>query len=182
MSGSHLSFWARSKRPLEQFRLIAAIAQIDGANSMDTGQIADILRTRSALELIQNASSVYTFHRNTPVFRPVVEGQWDGAFITQNPEVVWESGRYQHRPFLTGFTYNEGAAFADLVLNETKLAAIREDLDYAIGIGAEIPLAVVPEFRQHYFGNSGLTDDKLDTFLRVSFSGMKDKWIRIAFP
>lgn len=41
-------------------------------------------------------------------FRPVVEPESEGAFLTENPIQLYENGDVADVPLMTGFTKNEG--------------------------------------------------------------------------
>lgn len=45
-------------------------------------------------------------------YRPVVEQNRTGAFMIQDPNVVWQSGQFHHVPWMTGVVQNEGAVRA----------------------------------------------------------------------
>lgn len=78
LSGSALAFWAIRKDPETLFRQYAAVAGIPRADSESRRRIVDQLREKSAEQLVEYQESIPAI---LPVFRPVVERKWAGAFI-----------------------------------------------------------------------------------------------------
>lgn len=45
-------------------------------------------------------------------YRLVIEQNRTGAFMVEDPKVIWKSGRFKHIPWMTGVVQNEGAVRA----------------------------------------------------------------------
>lgn len=153
MSGSALAYWAVNRKPVSQFRRYAAIAGIPGAEDDDPSEIVRELRTRTAYELFSFQELItYPLAFVSP-FRPVVEGHWSGAFITQQPEQIWKSGRYQQRPFLIGTTGYEEGYLADFYYNQTQRPELLANWKGFMSQLLDYPESVLnPTFRFYFDG------------------------------
>lgn len=167
MSGTALSFWSLIKKPIEQFRQIAALSTIEIPYSIGTDKVVDHLRKLPAETLLEYASQVNQIHAGIGPFRPCVEGKWKGAFITEDPEYIWESGRYQQRPLLISHMAVEGAFMSDAVTTPAGLADFNSRLNYVISVGAEIPLDTVGLVTKFYLNDNPLTAANAIGFLNV---------------
>lgn len=150
MSGSALSFWAIERRPAVQFRKYASIAGVPRAEEAEPAEIIQELRNRTAYELF-SFQELLTSPTWLPVFRPVVEEQWAGAFITKDPEIVWKSGCYEQRPFLIGGTGYEEGSFADLYYNHTQRSELLEHWTTSTAKLFEVPESALEPLFQFYF-------------------------------
>lgn len=164
MSGSMFSFWTRTKDPESQFRYYAAIANIPRSGSEPTEKIVKILKEKSAEDLINYQNEMYIYHTIIATFRPVVEGNWDGAFISEDPEYIWESCRYQQRPFLIGVTGYEPGAYADEYSNITLRQQFLSNPEYNLAIASEYSLPSIQPIIDHYF-NGNPSEENAEQFL-----------------
>lgn len=152
LSGSALAFWAQDKQPETLFRRYADLAGIPDALSQHPSTIVQYLRTLSADQLLAYQESIPVLHAVLPVFRPVVEGDWGGAFLAEDPECVWKRGGYEQRPFLTGVTGYEEGAFADLYYNETVRKRLLSNWEDSVAMALEYPRTVLAAVRSLNFG------------------------------
>lgn len=174
LSGSALAYWAIRKDPETLFRQYAALAGIPNAQSESPRTIVHLLRLKSAQELMEYQDAFPSIHLVMPLFRPVVERKWRGAFIRHDPEYIWESGRFEHRPFLTGVTGYEEGVFGDLYYNETLNKGILANFDYSIQTAMEVPKSAVGPIRDFYFDGEP-TEQNMINILRVSIVGISHK-------
>jgi hypothetical protein len=42
------------------------------------------------------------------IYRPVIEKDGPGAFLTAHPKTIWRNGDFKHVPWMTGVVVNEG--------------------------------------------------------------------------
>lgn len=153
-SGSALAFWALNRHAEKQFREFAAIAGIAGAESKKPFTIVHQLRMKTAEELMDYQERIPLIHPVLPVFRPVVEGCWSGAFITKDPKDIWKSCRFEHRPFLIGVTGYEEGVIGNLYYDETKRQAVLANYKAFFSKALEIPPNALGPLMQYYFGGS----------------------------
>lgn len=165
MSGSALSFWAIERRPAVQFRKYASIAGVPRAEEAEPAEIIQELRNRTAYELF-SFQELLTSPTWLPVFRPVVEEQWAGAFITKDPEIVWKSGCYEQRPFLIGGTGYEEGSFADLYYNHTQRSELLEHWTTSTAKLFEVPESSLEPLFQFYFDGQP-TEENAINFLKI---------------
>lgn len=152
MSGTAGNFWSLTKDPETIFRRFAATAQVPLAYSQKSGTIVDSLRKKSARELLEYQNQMWVFHRMLGFVHPVVEGNWRDAFIREDPEYIWESCKYQQRPFLTGVNGYEQGAWDDMYRNKTLRDDFLASPGYMLSTGTEIPLDAVQPLLDFYFG------------------------------
>lgn len=152
MSGSALAFWAIDRQPEVLFRKYAASARIPDSQKERPDEIVRQLRRKTAEELLEYQERMPLLHPILVLFRPVVEGNWGGAFISEDPECVWKSGRYEKRQILTGVTGYEQGAFADLFYNETVRGYLQRNFDSSMSTALEYPLEALAPIKDFYFG------------------------------
>lgn len=165
-SGSALAFWAIDKNPEVLFRRYATLALITNARSGQASDIVRELRRRSTEQLLQYEQSIPLLHPILFVFKPVIEGHWSGAFILEDPECVWKSGRYEHRSFMTGVTGYEEGAFADMYYNETVRTYLRLNWEASMVAAMDLPVEVLGPIKDYYFGGQ-VTEENMINVLRV---------------
>lgn len=167
MSGSALAFWTIERNPEKQFRAFATLAGIPNASSAPRKEIVIQLKQKSPQELLEYSNLLNNVHIILPIFRPVVERKWKFAFIRSDPERIWKSGNYQHRPFLIGVTGYEQGLFADLYFNKTLSDAIIANYETFFPQLLGMPSTAVAPLLQLYF-NGVPTQQNIENFLRVS--------------
>ena len=110
-SGSALTpFNEPTKRPLDLVQLQAKAVGIRKPEYYSSEELIDRLRVVDANLLVTSAfklkvANIFPFI----LYRPVVEKESKGAFITKNWKRTWESGAFKHIPLLFTFVSNEGA-------------------------------------------------------------------------
>lgn len=149
-SGSVYAFWAIHKDPEALFRQYAAIAKIPLAGSVDTEEIVDVLRRTPAADLIKFQDEIYIYHAMLGNFLPVIEGDWRGAFVQEDPKYLWESCSYEQRPFLIGVNGYDQGAWDDLYQNVTLREAFLASPEYNILTVADVPLTASGPIIDYY--------------------------------
>uniref|UniRef100_B4MQF2 carboxylesterase n=1 Tax=Drosophila willistoni TaxID=7260 RepID=B4MQF2_DROWI len=110
MSGTANVPIAINRKPLEQARKVAELCGIDNADTINTVELTDALKTVD-LETLINAEDGFKYFGADPlyVFRPVIEENVQGAFLIEEPVDAIEYGHYQKVPWLLGTVETEGA-------------------------------------------------------------------------
>lgn len=99
-----------TKNPLALARRQAELVDIENIDNLTTHELIDRLRAVNA-SLLVDSSNELKFWSVDPLttYRPVIEKEAPGAFITRHPAEIWESGDFQHVPWMTGVVANEGS-------------------------------------------------------------------------
>lgn len=167
MSGSALVFWALSRNPEAQFRQFATVAGVLNPETESPEEIIRQLREKPAAELMLYHEKMPSPISAVPLFRPVVEADWSGAFITEDPKIIWATGRYEHRPFLTGMTGYEESLFSELYYNQTIANMLVPQTKQIFQALLEYPPTVIDKVMDFYFGGTP-TAENFYNVLRVS--------------
>lgn len=154
----------------------------------DSKQLLACLRTKTADELIKTDRSfqVYNYCPMIP-FRPVVEPEHPGAFLTEDPALSSKHGRLSDIPWMTGVTSDEGALVAP-GLYERKNGELIKKLSNNFEEIAPITLLfgetcpsdqkkqIASEVREFYFGK-----EPIDNSSRSKVVDMySDAWFTLA--
>lgn len=168
-SGSALSPWALTENPRPQFREFASLMGISRSSKRNTREIVQKLKEMSYESLQKATDKMNVFHQFYPIFRPTIEGDWSGAIIRDHPRKVWESGRFQHRPFLFTGNGNEQAIFSDMYYNKTTRRKFMKYLEHNLNVATGIPIKALSPIRDYYFDGKP-TDKNFINILAVSYS------------
>ncbi|KZC14640.1 Venom carboxylesterase-6 [Dufourea novaeangliae] len=108
-SGNGYCPWAVGK-PGSAKRNAIKLADLLHCPSKDTKQLVACLRKKNANDIIgtDRAFQVFGYCPMIP-FRPVVEPDHPGAFLTEDPAISSRNGRLMDIPWMTGITSEEGS-------------------------------------------------------------------------
>lgn len=168
IGGTGIAFWSFREDEANQFKVYAKLTGIKKASTTANSAIIATLKGMSAKDLQKASHAMFSFHKVSKVFRPVIEGTWSGAFMTQNPFTTWQSGDYQQRPFwMIGAGYEAGL-FADILYNYTARHLFYDDFDQNLMLAADLKLAAVKPIKKYYFGGEGFPMSNFKNILNVS--------------
>ncbi|XP_028923616.1 neuroligin-3 isoform X1 [Ornithorhynchus anatinus] len=102
-SGSALSSWAVNYQPAKYTGLLADKV---GCNVLDTADLVDCLRQKSAKELVEQDIQPARYH---VAFGPVI----DGDVIPDDPEILMEQGEFLNYDIMLGINQGEGLKFVE---------------------------------------------------------------------
>lgn len=122
MSGNAAAPYNKApKDPLQQTKDQAKFCGIENANKMKSEQLIKALRKVNATTLVDSGDEFKYWHVDPLVtFRPAIEPDIEGAFMTRDPKEIIRTGEYRHVPWMTGFVPSEGAVRAlSIISNET---------------------------------------------------------------
>lgn len=120
-SGSALSSWAVNYQPVKYTRMLAEKV---GCNVLDTVDMVDCLRQKSAKELVEQDIQPARYH---VAFGPVI----DGDVIPDDPEILMEQGEFLNYDIMLGVNQGEGLKFVESVVDaEDGVSA--SDFDYSV--------------------------------------------------
>jgi carboxylesterase type B len=173
-SGSSLNPWARSTNPKEMAKRFGKILNC----SFQTSQIyKDCLMKKSTKEILNAMEYLvqWGYDPFTP-FGPVIEPNLPGAFLTEEPEVLMETGRFNQVPVLTGIDEDEGILMhASFILNDPQLLKefnnefervypITLELDEVYtNLSSSAQIEMSRKIREYYFKNKIITEDDPET-------------------
>ncbi|XDV36767.1 hypothetical protein PO909_006493, partial [Leuciscus waleckii] len=106
-SGSALSSWAVNYQPVKYTRLLAEKV---GCNVLDTLDMVDCLRKKTARELVEQDIQPARYH---VAFGPVI----DGDVIPDDPEILMEQGEFLNYDIMLGVNQGEGLRFVENVVD-----------------------------------------------------------------
>ncbi|BFG05266.1 esterase-6-like [Drosophila madeirensis] len=167
----HSPFLKINKEPLAQARKLAAVAGIEGAESLDSKGLAQALRELDPVELHKTVDSLkvwanFPFISNTPVAEPVGCPE---AFFTENPVQAHLEGRINQVPWLISVTSRagEGAlsllrAFDDRQLRAELNEQFLEHFGHVLNLPETASPQVVQEILNAYaFEGDSISNDTL---------------------
>uniref|UniRef100_A0A1B0F0L2 Carboxylesterase type B domain-containing protein n=1 Tax=Phlebotomus papatasi TaxID=29031 RepID=A0A1B0F0L2_PHLPP len=122
MSGTALAPFMYPIDHAAQFRTIANLTGLKDFDTAATYNLAYQMKKVDAATFVETVELLYTFFATPPApIRPCIEGDWVGAFMTEDPRKVWAEGRYVQKPILVGTVKNDGASLSLITLNEDLL-------------------------------------------------------------
>ncbi|XP_070994585.1 neuroligin-3-like [Oncorhynchus clarkii lewisi] len=120
-SGSALSSWAVNYQPVKYTRLLSEKV---GCNVLDTLDMVDCLRKKSARELVEQDIQPARYH---VAFGPVI----DGDVIPDDPEILMEQGEFLNYDIMLGVNQGEGLRFVDNVV-DSEDGISGNDFDFSV--------------------------------------------------
>ncbi|PNJ42638.1 LOW QUALITY PROTEIN: NLGN3 isoform 2 [Pongo abelii] len=131
-SGSALSSWAVNYQPVKYTSLLADKV---GCNVLDTVDMVDCLRQKSAKELVEQDIQPARYH---VAFGPVI----DGDVIPDDPEILMEQGEFLNYDIMLGVNQGEGLKFVEGVVDPED-GVSGTDFDYSVSILWTICMAIL---------------------------------------
>ncbi|XP_065105314.2 neuroligin-3a isoform X1 [Paramisgurnus dabryanus] len=120
-SGSALSSWAVNYQPVKYTR---HLAEKVGCNVLDTLDMVDCLRKKSARELVEQDIQPARYH---VAFGPVI----DGDVIPDDPEILMEQGEFLNYDIMLGVNQGEGLRFVENVV-DSEDGVSGNDFDFSV--------------------------------------------------
>lgn len=120
MSGSALS---PNLYPIDFLSLFRNVARAVGLKDWDTAPTWTL-----AYQLKKVDGTILASDVDASYIRPCVEGNWDDAFMTEDPRKTWMEGRFAQKPMLISVTSDEGVLEAVQTRNETILKLLNENI------------------------------------------------------
>ncbi|XP_061090723.1 neuroligin-3a isoform X4 [Conger conger] len=120
-SGSALSSWAVNYQPVKYTRMLAEKV---GCNVLDTLDMVDCLRKKTARELVEQDIQPARYH---VAFGPVI----DGDVIPDDPEILMEQGEFLNYDIMLGVNQGEGLRFVENVV-DSEDGVSGNDFDFSV--------------------------------------------------
>lgn len=160
MSGTALSPWNYLIDSSSQFR---RVAKSTGFTNWDTGltyDLADQFKELDALELVFQVDNLFAFPGSPPApVRPCIEGNWEGAFLTEDPRTIWAEGRFVPKPIVIGVTSDDATFVAAITTNQTRLDTFNQNIYDILPVLLEFDPRFATEVLDFYFGDKHFIDE-----------------------
>ncbi|KAF5299079.1 hypothetical protein FQR65_LT09437 [Abscondita terminalis] len=154
-SGSAFCPWAQGHKSAP------FVAEALGMKNATDREIFEALEKMSGRDLINVQDKIEDnlgshFKR---CWAPMVENKSPSAFISENPQNIIKSGKYQQVPFMIGFSSKEGS-IADVYSEETKNGYVISNFEnkipftFNIPIGSQVSKLVANKIKDFYYGDN----------------------------
>ncbi|CAD7092329.1 unnamed protein product [Hermetia illucens] len=119
------------KNPLAQARLQAKYLGIPRWNRLTSVQLIAALRRVNAIDILEAGDKFKYWHVDPmTVFRPVVEKNIPGAFMTKDPKEVVKTGAFRHIPWMiTSVPYEGAVRTLSILSNKTLVEDFNKSFD-----------------------------------------------------
>jgi len=167
MSGSALCWWASLKRPLERARKLAKLVECP---KTEVAPLVECLRDKPMFELMNTHPNFYEWKHLEQTQEPMtswsprVDPEAAMSFMPQEPIDLMISGNFQHVPWITGVTDDEGASRAYAFFDD--MSGVREWEDKFAQLGplvfglhdgqSEAPKIMAKKVKDFYIGSAPL--------------------------
>ncbi|XP_055700011.1 juvenile hormone esterase-like [Phlebotomus papatasi] len=160
MSGTALTPFIYPIDHAAQFRTVANLINLKDSGTASTYNLAYQLKKVDALSLILSVERLFTFVATPPVpLRPCIEGDWEDAFMTEDPRRVWVEGRFAQKPILVGTVSKEGVVQSAVTVNKTLLQVFNENIYNFLPIQMDFHPRYAADVLRFYFGDKDYIDD-----------------------
>uniref|UniRef100_A0A1B0F065 Carboxylic ester hydrolase n=1 Tax=Phlebotomus papatasi TaxID=29031 RepID=A0A1B0F065_PHLPP len=160
MSGTALTPFMYPIDHAAQFRTVANLVNLKDSTTASTYNLAYQLKKVDALSLILSVERLFAFVATPPVpLRPCIEGDWEDAFMTEDPRKVWAEGRFAQKPILVGTVTNEGVVQSAVTVNKTLLQVFNENIYNFLPIQMDFHPRYTADVLRFYFGDKDYIDD-----------------------
>ncbi|XP_055685782.1 juvenile hormone esterase-like [Lutzomyia longipalpis] len=179
MSGSALASPLFPIDSPHQFRMEAMASGITDWDTAPIYKLAEKVKQLDGLKLLHAVDQLFTFPGIPPVpLRPCIEGDWKGAFLTEDPKKIWAEGAFEQKPMLLSLTRNEGIVEAILTTNKTRLEEYNRNIYKLLPIQMGFNPLYTDDVLQFYFGNKKYIDhNNVDRYYQM----VSDRFFRYQF-
>ncbi|XP_055691281.1 juvenile hormone esterase-like [Lutzomyia longipalpis] len=161
ISGCALDPWALYNNKSEpQFRQVARSSGIKNWATASLIEIALQLKKEKAEIFLEVLEEMFIFYEIPPTpVRPCLEGNWEGAFLTEDPKKIWAEGRFSPKPILMSTTRDEGLLVVPITVNASLLKAFNDDIYNLLPIQLGFPPKATPYVMKYYLGDKDYIDE-----------------------
>jgi len=167
MSGSALCWWASLKRPQERAKKLALLVECPRD---DMEKLVECLREKKMMELMNTHPNFYQWkhleqtQEPLTAWSPRVDPESSMSFMPQEPIDLMTTGNFQHVPWITGITDDEGATRAYAFFED--MGGVREWEEKFVELGplmfglhdgqSEAPKIMAKKVKDFYIGSAPL--------------------------
>ncbi|XP_060524235.1 juvenile hormone esterase-like [Cylas formicarius] len=133
MSGSGLSPWSVFREPANfTYALANVIDSSISPATYTTAQLGEFLKAQTPDAIISAASVLQdVFEKEGNRLTPTIEPEYEGAFLSENPYDLLESGNFNQVPILIGMTSEESLAFVNSIsMAESEAKKLDSEAEY----------------------------------------------------
>ncbi|XP_055683587.1 juvenile hormone esterase-like [Lutzomyia longipalpis] len=143
-----------------QFRKTAKYVGLPEWKTASTYELAYKLKYVDASQLVNALGNLFAYYATpfTPV-RPCIEGDWEGAFLTEDPRKLWAEGRVAQKPMILSTVEHPGDIGAMITTNETLLAGFNKNIYKLLPIQMNFNPRYITDVLEFYFGKKDYIDD-----------------------
>ncbi|KXJ83275.1 hypothetical protein RP20_CCG007795 [Aedes albopictus] len=176
MSGVSYNPWVLQSNPEAKAR---KLAELLGADSVSDDDVCRVLMKASAKDLLQHSPDVLSEDEKRTskffAFTPVIESECSvEPFLQENFISLMMKPNMTKIPMMTGVTSSEGMLVAAQMLKDIELYAA----DPTMMVPQELPLdadrliEAAGEIKRFFFGDNGITADRLSTLVDIMSDNM----------
>lgn len=171
LSGTGLADWAIEVNPLKVFWKQLEYSGVPRSDAKTTLIGVRKLKAIGAYRLLEDSLKFSSTVDVLTVFKPSIEQQRLGSFLTDNPKLIWKEGKFKQKPMLFSFVPNEGGPFLKYLKSEEDISKLNGNLNEFIAMGLELKADNVPKVLDYYLGGrSQITSNDVETILKVNSS------------
>ncbi|KPJ04074.1 Venom carboxylesterase-6 [Papilio xuthus] len=167
-SGSALSPGAIAYKPVEYAEAFGAKLGYTGKSRQELAR----LLTTTDISLLATALTDFEFFNNTALFAPCIENNVDSnnTIIADAPINIIRSGKYNHVPYLSGYTNKEGTIRAHEAAYSQWLDKMQTNFDDFIQVDLDVATnsnktAIVKSIREYYFSQRIINMETIEDYL-----------------
>ncbi|XP_055696337.1 juvenile hormone esterase-like [Lutzomyia longipalpis] len=168
MSGTAISPFAFSYDWKLRYRLSAKYSGLEGWDTASTYELANQLKSLDPIRLVLTMDLLYTMVLTplTPL-RPCIEGDWEGAFLRDDPRKIWAEGRFNQKPIFIGTTTDQGTIAAAITINQTRLNVFNENIHDFLPIQLDFDPKYVKEVLEYYLGKDYIDKSNFEAYYKM---------------
>ncbi|XP_063220696.1 esterase E4-like isoform X2 [Bacillus rossius redtenbacheri] len=184
-SGNAIDRWTYAEPNLSRERALL-LGRVLGLTTNDEDELARFLKAASVEQLVSSQLGALTEEdllRSVDIpFQPTKEepsAHSRDIFLPDSPINILKSGRYQHVPYITGFTSAETKmSYTALISNESLWEELSRKMeqfvppDLGLPLGSSKSLELAAEIKNMYFGEGALTTNNIQDLVTLA----TDEW------
>ncbi|XP_055696159.1 juvenile hormone esterase-like [Lutzomyia longipalpis] len=168
MSGNSIAPWAFSKDWALKFRLSARNSGFEDWETASTYELAKHFKKLHALQLVLAFDELFISALTPPTpLRPCVEGDWEGAFLRDDPRKIWAEGRFEPKPILIGTTTEDGTFSSVVPTNHRRLEEFNENIYEYLPIQMDFDPKYAEDVIKFYLGKDYIDDSNVESYYKL---------------
>ncbi|XP_055690675.1 juvenile hormone esterase-like [Lutzomyia longipalpis] len=169
-SGSLYAPWAILEEPQKQFKYHAELIGLRNPLEQFNYDIIEKLRAVDAKVLLEAQNGFNFWDLDEFIYyRPVVEGNYGGAYITEDPRNAWSAGHFDPKPLYVTFTHSDGNVRSRILLDGNKRKLFNENIDKYLVETLDFNPEYLSDVKKYFFGgqNCQITDENIFKFIEI---------------
>ncbi|XP_055697378.1 juvenile hormone esterase-like [Phlebotomus papatasi] len=142
-----------------QFRKVAKLIELPDWEAGTTTNLAYQMKKLDGLKLILAHKYLFLMLKTPPFsLRPCIEGDWEGAFMTEDPRTVWAEGRFVHKPFVVGTVRKEGIVQSVITTDKSLLDQFNKNIYHFLPVQLDFHPKYAYDVMKYYLGKKDYID------------------------